>query len=105
MRFAFVREEGLRDASLTQTVQVGLSNKQPCIILEINIKSIVDGYSYTGFVILQCTVAGHHGLSGESVWGPAVFRASSGRSAAQTIQPSMETGERVEEFIGKPAGM
>lgn len=57
-----------------------------------------------GFVIMQCTVAGHRGLSGESVWDPVVFRVCSGRSAAQTIQPSTETGERVEEFTGKPAG-
>lgn len=62
--------------------------------------------SYTvSFVILQWTVAGHHGLSGESVWGPVVFRVSSGRFAAQTTPSSMEMGERVEEFTGKPAGM
>lgn len=57
------------------------------------------------FVILQCSVAGHRGRTGESVWGPAVFRVSSGHSAAQTIQPSTETGEHVEGFTGKPAGM
>lgn len=86
----------------------------------VSFQSTVDFYPHTGysssaltseqsytvsFVLLQCTVAGHHGPSGESVWGPVVFRVSSGRSAAQTTPPSMETGERVEEFTGKPAGM
>ena len=55
--------------------------------------------------MLQCTVAGRPGLSGGSVWVPVVFRVSSGHSAAQTILPSMETGEHVEEYTGKPAGM
>ncbi|KAI3355049.1 hypothetical protein L3Q82_017927, partial [Scortum barcoo] len=57
---------------------------------------------YKGFI--SCTVAGHHGLSGESVWAPVVFRVFSGRSAARTTPPSTETGERVEEFTGKPVG-
>lgn len=100
MRSVFVRGEGLGDASLTRTALVTLS---------ITRTSALGGCRSSfplnpSFVVLQCTVAGRHGPSGESVWGPAVFRASSGRSVAQTIQPSMETGERVEGFTGKPVG-
>lgn len=57
------------------------------------------------FFILQCTVAGPRGLSGASVWGPAGFRASSGRSAAQTTRPCTETAGHAEGFTGKPVGM
>lgn len=47
---------------------------------------------------------GHHGLSGESVWGRVVCRAFSGPSAAQTTPPNMEMVEHAEEFTGKLAG-
>lgn len=50
-------------------------------------------------------MVGHRGLSGGSVWGPAVSRVSSGRSAAQTTPPNMEMGEHVEVSTGKHVGM
>lgn len=48
---------------------------------------------------------GHHGQTGESAWGRVVFKVSSGRSAAQTIQPSVVKGKHAEEFTGRLAGM
>lgn len=48
---------------------------------------------------------GHHGQTGESAWGRVVFKVSSGRSAAQTIQASVVKGKHAEEFIGRLAGM
>lgn len=48
---------------------------------------------------------GHRGQTGESAWGRVVFKASSGRSAAQTIQPSMVKGKHAEEFTGRLAGI
>lgn len=48
---------------------------------------------------------GHHGQTGESAWGRVVFKVSSGRSAAQTIQPNVVKGKRAEEFTGRLAGI
>lgn len=101
VRFVFVREEDLRDVSPTRTAQVrSVYSEVLSTFCTMFWKKSLNKHP-TPF---QCTVAGHHGLRGESVWDLVVFRVYSGHFAAQIIPPITETGKAVEEFTEKHVG-
>lgn len=79
VRFVFVREEGLRDANLTQTVQVSL-----LFHFKINIRSTIEAWAI-GHSQLCCNAV-HCGWSSWSEWGECL-----GPCGVQSVQWSFRS--------------